>query len=72
MKLWQALDKAIKGLKVTFNGVKRKYEITIEDDPFIIIRKLEDSKYNEGKLYIDVRDWEKVKNSVDELLNKEI
>ena len=72
MKLWQALDKAIKGLKVKFNGVDRKYEITIEDDPFIVIKKLENKNYNEAIMYIDVRDWEKLKNTVDKLLDKEI
>lgn len=72
MKLWQALNKAVKELKVTFKGVERKYEITIEDDPFIVIKKLENSEYNSAKLYIDVRDWEKIKNSVDKLLDKEI
>lgn len=72
MKLWKALDKAIKELKIRFKGVKRTYEITIEDDPFIIIKKVEDSKYLEGRISIDVRDWEKIKNSVETLLNKEV
>ncbi len=72
MKLWQALDKAIKELKVTFEGVSRKYAISIEDDPFIIIKLLENEKYHQDKVSIDVRDWEKVKDAVDKLLNKEV
>jgi len=72
MKLWQALNKAIKELKVTFTGVERKYEITIEDDPFIVIKKLDNSNYYEDKIMIDIRDWEKVKEAVEKLLAKEI
>ncbi len=72
MKLWQALDKAIKELKINFKGVDQKYEITIQDDPFIVIEKFESIQNYTGKIYIDVRDWEKIKNNVDELLNKEI
>jgi len=72
MKLWQALDKAIKGLNVKFKGVKRKYEIKIEDDPFVTITKLETSSYYKTELTFDVRDWEKIKNNIDKLLNKEL
>ncbi len=73
MKLWQALDKAIKELKVTFVGnSKRKYTIIIEDNPFIVINAHATDNYYTAKIWIDVRDWEKVKNSIDTLLNKEI
>lgn len=72
MKLWQALDKAIKGLYVTFNGVKRKYVITIEDDPWIKIVKSETTKYTEKTFSFDIRDWEKIKNNIDKLVNKEL
>ena len=71
MRLWQALDKAVKELKVSFTGV-RKYIITIENDPEIHIVQPETSKYYKGIIDIDVRDWEKVKNAVDNLLEKEI
>lgn len=72
MKLCQSIALATKGLKVTFNGVDRKYQIIIEDDPFIIITKLETTKYYKTTLSIDIRDWEKIKNNVEKLLNKEI
>lgn len=72
MKLWKALDKAIKELKVTFKGVGRQYVITIEDDPDIVITQLDDNSHYQDKLRIDIRDWEKVKESIEELLEKEI
>ena len=72
MKLWEALDKAIKELKSTVVGVDRKFIITIEDNPVIHILKTESRAYNASSIYIDVRDWEKIKNTIDGLLNKEI
>ena len=72
MKLWQILEKCEKELVKTFNGVDRKYRIRIDDDPWITITILENSKFNKESLSFDIRDWSKIKQTIEELMDKEI
>jgi len=61
------IRKSNKELKTEFDGVYDKYKLIIEHYPSICLMK-----NNKVQCFIDVRDWKKIKNSIDELLNKEM
>ena len=83
MKLWKALDKALKlvtrAKEELRDEVKLKYTdsngrnlvVLIKDDPEIVLRYEENDEYNKSAMWFDVRDWELVKATVEGLLNKE-
>lgn len=74
MKITELLNKInkLKNSRINFKGINRTQIINITNDGWIQILRPETKKFCESNAWIEINDWEKTKESINALLNKEI